>query len=488
MNSFNPGSISIPSGHFISGSFRSGRAVEIEVSRPSDGIIYSAAPCADRDIVDFAVSDALRAFRQSEWAKQEPGARAQVLFQLSLKIEEHAVELARLESLGSTRPISQCLSWDLPYLAGLFRYYAGMADKFGGDAAPTDEGRVGLMLREPIGVIGAIAPWNFPLVMAATKIAPALAAGNTVVLKPSEFTPFSVLRLAELSILAGMPKGVFNVVLGGGEVTGAALVEHPDISKISFTGSTATGEKIMSAAAYHGLKPVTLELGGKSPQIVFEDANIRRTASIIAQSVLGNAGQVCVAGSRIIAHEAIVDQLQSELAIEVLSARPGPTWQEDTTFSPIISERQMQRIERIVNHSVAEGAEVVFGGARMDREGHFYEPTLLINVQQRYSVVQKEIFGPVLTMQKFSSEEEAISFANGSTFGLAAGVHTNDLSRALRVMRQLDVGTVWINRYGRSNDYSMCTGGFKRSGIGKDLGREAFLSSQRIKSVLIDVV
>lgn len=352
---------------------------------------------------------------------------------------------------------------------------------------PTSKDSLGMIMSEPYGVVGAITPWNFPLSMAAWKLGPALAAGNAVVLKPSELTPFSTLYLAELSVRAGLPAGLVNIVLGDGATTGTAITGHPEIGKISFTGSTAAGRAIMANIARTGIKPMTLELGGKSPQLVFADADIARTAKAVAQGILSNAGQACVAGSRLIVHQSVAAQLVDALKSAMDDITPGPTWDEKTQYSPIISERQIGRIDSIVRASVAEGAECLRGGQMLERDGYFYAPTLIAGVTPSSPAVTEEIFGPVLTIQTFKEEEEALALADHPTYGLAAGVFTTDLSRAIRVTKRLQAGTIWVNRYGRSRDHILPTGGYKSSGIGKDLGRDAYLANRKSKSVLIDL-
>jgi aldehyde dehydrogenase (NAD+) len=344
-----------------------------------------------------------------------------------------------------------------------------------------------MIVTEPYGVVGAITPWNFPISMACWKLGPALAAGNAVVLKPSEMTPFTSLRLAELSVEAGIPAGLVNVVVGDGPTTGTALTGHSGIAKVSFTGSTAAGQAIMANVARTGVKPMTLELGGKSPQLVFADADIGLAADCIARSILFNAGQACVAGSRVIAHAAIAEELAEALRTRMADIRPGPAWDAATTYSPIISGRQLARTEALVNGAVTEGAEILTGGYRLDRPGYFYAPTILASVEPGSTALREEIFGPVLTLQTFTEDEEALSLADHPTYGLAAGVFTRDLSRALRAVRAIEAGTVWVNRYGRSRDHILPTGGYKSSGIGKDLGREAYHANRRSKSVLIDL-
>lgn len=493
MDSFNPDDVAIRSGHFIGGEYVEGDGRHIEVARPSDGVTYASLPLADAGMVDRAVENAWQAFRTSGWARMAPRERAKILRRFAELVEADASFLGRLEALGSTRPIAQAVGWDVPFTAEGIRFYAEFADKLGGDVAATDHDHLGMTIAEPYGVIAAIAPWNFPLVMASWKIAPALAAGNAVVLKPSEMTPFSALRLAELAVQAGVPAGIFNVVQGDGRVTGDELVRHPKISKVTFTGSTRTGAAIMAACAHSGTKPVTLELGGKSPQIVFADApRLDDVARRIAGAITGNAGQVCVAGSRLLVERSLAEPLAERIGKIFAELKPGATWAAGTTLSPIISASQAARIEGIVGRTLEAGATLRYGGTRADGEaaaltGAFYTPTLLTDVTVHSEAVREEVFGPVLTLQTFDTEEEALSLAQHPEYGLAAGVHTADLGRALRFVRGLEAGTVWVNRYGRTSDFMIPTGGYKRSGIGKDLGRQAYEANLRFKSVLIDL-
>lgn len=489
MLDFDPATLELPRGHFIDGALRADPNARIAVRRPSDGAVYSEVPTADAETVDRAVRNARDAQRSSDWARQAPRARAVILRRWADLIDQQRIALAQLEALGSTRPIAQAAGWDVPYLAETIRFFAELADKHGGDVAPTADGQLGFTVTEPYGVVAAIAPWNFPLVMAGWKLAPALAAGNAVVLKPSELTPLSALYLAKLAVEAGMPAGLFNVVQGDGPTTGDALCRHPDVAKISFTGSTATGAAIMTASAESGIKPVTLELGGKSPQLVFADADAELAARCVARGILGNAGQVCVSGSRLVVHRRLQDEVLERTTALMSQVTPGPTWQEATGFSPIISAKQFDRIDGLVKSTVGQGAELLIGGRPLaaDGEGAFYAPTILAGVTDEMDAVREEVFGPVLTLQSFEDEEEGLALADHPVYGLAAGLFTSDLSRALRAIRRLEVGTVWVNRYGRSEDFAIPTGGFKRSGIGKDLGREAFEANLRKKSVLIDI-
>lgn len=490
MASFTPDQIiPAPGSNIIGGRRVVGLGPALTVLRPSDARPFADLDTASADQVDRAVEDAARAFKQSDWAKVEPRQRMKVLRRWADLIEADMEVLAPLEAVGSTRTIAEARAWDVWYTAETIRFFAEFADKVGGDVAATSSDKLGLTITEPYGVITAIAPWNLPLVMAGWKVAPALAAGNAVVLKPSEMTPFSVVRLAELAIQAGLPPGLFNIVQGDGQAVGDRLCRHPLVSKVTFTGSTRTGIAIMQACAETGPKPVTLELGGKSPQLVFADAtDLDKTAGIVARAITLNAGQVCVAGSRLLVQEQVADRVVMAIRDRFQALRPGPTWEAGTSLSPIISHPQADRIDGIVSRTMAAGAELLTGGGRASgpQDGAFYQPTILAGMTREHEAVREEIFGPVLTVQTFREEEEAFALANDSGFGLAAGVHTGDVSRALRALRALEAGTVWVNRYGRSNDFILPTGGFKKSGIGKDLGREAYEANLKSKTMLIE--
>ena len=484
--SFDPDRLTLPQGHFIGGRFRP-VADGLPLRRPSDGAGFADCPVAGADLVDEAVTAAAQALVRSGWGTARPRERVNALHRWADQIEAEAETLARLEAVASTRPVAQVPGVDVAVTAEQIRFFAEFADREGGALVPTGADSLGLVMSEPYGVVGAITPWNFPLSMAGWKLGPALAAGNAVVLKPSEMTPFATLHMAELSVRAGMPAGLVNVVLGDGPTTGTALTGHPGIAKVSFTGSTGAGQAIMANIARTGVKPMTLELGGKSPQIVFADADLAAAADAIAGSILYNAGQACVAGSRVIVAAEVAAQLADLLVARMATIRPGPTWDATTVYSPIISERQIGRIDGIVAAARAGGATCRIGGARLDRPGYFYAPTLLTDLPADSPALLDEIFGPVLTLQTFGDEDEALRLADHPTYGLAAGLFTRDLSRALRVTQKLQAGTVWVNRYGRSRDHILPTGGYKQSGIGKDLGREAYLSNRKQKSVLIRV-
>jgi aldehyde dehydrogenase (NAD+) len=475
--------------NFIGGQAVVGRGQSFMVLRPSDGGLLGELRSADSDQLAEAVDNAALAQKASGWGTMEPRGRMRLLRRWADLIEGDSATLAPLEAAGSSRTLPEVLAWDLPYTAECIRFFAEFADKHGGEIGATTPDKLGFTLTEPYGVVGAIAPWNLPLVMAAWKLGPALAAGNAVVLKPSELTPFSVVRLAELAIAAGIPAGILNVVQGGGADIGDALVRHQRIGKVSFTGSTRTGRAIMTACAQTGPKPSTLELGGKSPQLVFADADLGKASALVARAITLNAGQVCVAGSRLLVQDKVRDEVVERLTEAFEAHRVGPTWAEGATMGPIISEGQLTQIDGVVQRARAAGAEALTGGARATapQSGSYYQPTLLANVTEESEAVQGEIFGPVLTVQSFADEDEAIALANSTPYGLAAGVHTNDLSRAMRAVRALEAGTVWVNRYGRSDDFILPTGGFKQSGVGKDLGREAYLASCKVKTALIQL-
>ncbi len=481
--SFDPDKISFPIGHFIGGRLLPAKGV-IDMHRPSDGKPHAGCPLAGEDLVDEAVQVAKKALASSNWGGVRPRERTKVL-QAWADLLEADEMLARLEAVSSTRPIAQLVAGDIPVVAEQIRFFAEFADKEGSDLVPTDDQSFGMIMTEPYGVVGAIVPWNVPISTASWKLGPALAAGNAVVLKPSEMTPFSAIRMAELAVKAGVPAGLVNIVLGDGRTTGTAITSHPDVAKVSFTGSTQAGAAIAENIARTGIKPLTLELGGKSPQVVFADADLERTAAAIATSILANAGQGCVAGTRLIVEARVAQALVEKVAARMRDVRPGPTWDEASQYSPIISDRQLRRIDSIVQAAIKAGAECVAGGGPFEREGYFYQPTLLGNVAPESPAIAEEIFGPVLTVQTFATEEEAVALSDHPTYGLAAGLYTSDLSRAIRLSRRIQAGTIWVNRYSRSRDHILPTGGYKHSGLGKDLGREAYVANRKSKSVLV---
>ncbi|MBU2960091.1 aldehyde dehydrogenase family protein [Citreicella sp. C3M06] len=478
--------IPLPSGHYIGGRHVSGSEA-IEVTSPSTGAALGAIPLADASVVDEAVSAARTALTSSGWAGLAPRARVRAMHAWADLIEAEAETIARMEAVCSSRPQAEARVGDVMTSAEQIRFFAEFADKEAGTLVPTSDAAFGFIDDAPYGVIGAITPWNFPLNMAAWKLGAALAAGNAVVIKPSEMTPWTTSYVAELSVQAGLPEGLINVVMGDGPVTGAAITGHPGIDKVSFTGSTRAGAAIMENIAKTGIKPMTLELGGKSPQVVFADCDLDHTADCLVRGILPNAGQFCVAGSRILVEDSIADALAAKLLERFAAVVPTDTLADTAGFSPIISGKQLRRIDGIVQAAVTQGAELLCGGSAFDREGSFYRPTLISEVTETNPAVTEEIFGPVATFQRFSSEDEALQLASHPTYGLCAGLFTRDLSRALRITRKLEAGTVWVNRYGRTRDHILPTGGWKASGLGKDLGREAYHGNRRTKSVLIDL-
>ena len=476
----------LPNGHFIAGRYVRGEDA-IDVISPSTGARVGAIPRAGAAVVDAAVQAARAALAASNWGSIAPRDRLKALHAWADLIEKEALTLAWLEAICSSRPLVQVRTGDIPVTAEQIRFFAEFADKEGGALVPTADDAFGYISDAPYGVVGAITPWNFPISMAGWKLGPALAAGNAVVLKPSEMTPYSTLYLAELSVRAGLPAGLVNVVLGDGPVTGTAITGHPGIDKVSFTGSTRAGAAIMENIARTGIKPMTLELGGKSPMVVFADADLDLAADSLERGILPNAGQFCVAGSRILVEDSIAAPLAERLRDRFARHLPADTLAAEPGFSPIISAGQMARIDGVVQAAAGQGGEILCGGAAFECEGSYYQPTLIAGVTQDSPAVTEEIFGPVATFQTFTGEDEAMALAAHPTYGLAAGLFTRDLSRALRLSRRLEAGTVWVNRYGRSRDHILPTGGWKASGLGKDLGREAYLANRRSKSVLIDL-
>ena len=483
---FDPRSIRLSADHFIAGRRVPRGGAELPVLRPSDLSLAATIRDAGEAIVDEAVRSAANAAKASGWARANPLDRAGVIRRWAELVEANVEELARLESATSTRPIVDATARDVLRTAGAIRYFAEFADKIEGVVVSTGPGDTCMVAPEPFGVVGSITAWNFPIINAAWKTAPALVVGNAVVLKPSELTPFSAIRLAELALEAGLPAGLFNVVQGLGATTGAALVRHPMIRKVTFTGSTATGAKIMADAAVHGVKPVTLELGGKSPQLVLEGVrDLAPVAQHVANGFLANAGQVCTAGSRLIVSRVQADELVARV-IAIANARvPGPTWSARTTLSPIVSERQAARIESMLAQTIAEGGEIVSGGRRSSSQnaGAYFEPTILKNVGEHSVGFREEFFGPVLSLHTYDDEEEGIAMANHPVYALAASVYTDDARKALSVPRRIEAGTVWINTHGRQPGYGAPQGGFNRSGFGKEMGRAGLESFLRHKTL-----
>lgn len=460
---------------------RSGRYFET-VNPATEETIARVAEASAAD-VDAAVAAARAAF-EGDWGHMRPADRGQALLRLAELIRQNQDELVRLESLDSGKPVSSIRRQDLPAVLDTLTYYAGWADKINGQSIPTRTDALTYTVREPVGVVGAIIPWNFPLMIGMWKLAPALACGCTVVLKPAELTPLTALRVGELALKAGFPAGVLNVVPGFGKDAGAALVEHPDVDKITFTGSPAVGRQILRSAAGN-LKRVTLELGGKSANIIFPDADLDAAVKAAASGIFFNTGQVCSAGSRILVHADIYDQVVERLVARAQSIRVGDPADLHTSMGPLVSRVQMNRVLDYIEIGKREGARLVTGGVRLGHTGYFVSPTVFAEVEHRMRISQEEIFGPVASVIRFCDEEEALRMANGTKYSLAAGVWSADIARVHRFVRRLKAGTVWVNTFGPT-DVRLPWGGNRDSGFGREHGDVAIENFTEPKAVWIN--
>ncbi|HKK27936.1 MAG TPA: aldehyde dehydrogenase family protein [Gemmatimonadota bacterium] len=433
--------------------------------------------------VDAAVRSAREA--QASWRDLDPHARSELLWRLADLIEEHGSELAEVETRDNGKPLFEAGKVDLPSVVQNFRYYAGWADKLTGETIPVSGPFLNYTLRQPVGVVGAIVPWNFPLSLAAWKVAPALACGNAVILKPAEQTPLTALLLGELALEAGIPAGVLNVLPGHGPVTGQALVEHPGVDKISFTGSVETGKRIMREAAAT-VKNITLELGGKSPNVVFADADLDAAARGATTGIFYGKGEVCAAGSRLYVERSVKDAFMEKLLERASRMRPGDPTSPGTRLGALVSEEQREKVLSYIASGKDEGAHLVAGGeaASVDGKGYFVEATVFDDVDIDMKIAREEIFGPVLSVLEFEDVDDAIRQANETIYGLAAGLWTRDIGRAHRFAREVQAGTVWVNTYNRYDSASPF-GGFKQSGFGRDLGRHALEQYTETKSVWV---
>jgi len=472
-----------PTGLFINGEFVKGvEGKTFEVINPSDeSVICSVHEATEKD-VDIAVKAARAAF-EGEWRKVTPGDRGKMLFKLADKFEENLDTLAAVESLDNGKAITMA-KVDVGMCASTLRYYAGWADKIEGKVVDTNAETFNYIRKEPIGVCGQIIPWNFPLLMWTWKIGPAIAAGNTVVLKTAEQTPLSALVAARLVKEAGFPPGVINIISGFGKVAGAAISSHMDIDKVAFTGSTIVGRQIMKAAASSNLKKVTLELGGKSPNIVFDDADIDNAISWVNFGIFFNHGQCCCAGSRVYVQEGIYEKFIERFKERAQQNVVGDPFKNETFQGPQVSQVQFDRIMSYIEHGKQSGAKVEIGGNRKGDKGFFIEPTIFSNVTEDMKIVQEEIFGPVCSISKFKTAEEAIKVGNSTTYGLAAAIHTKNLNTAIEVSHALKAGTVWVNQYNMLS-HQLPFGGFKESGIGRELGEAALDNYTQTKTVSI---
>ncbi|MDF1706410.1 MAG: aldehyde dehydrogenase family protein [Aeromicrobium sp.] len=482
--------LSQPKKLFIGGQWvdaASGRS--FETIDPATGGVLTTAAWGEAEDVDRAVKAARKAF-EGEWSLWTPAQRQRLLFQISEKIYERAEEFAQLEALDNGKSAAVAQAVDVTWTAELFSYYAGWATKIEGRTIPVSVPWApgtswhAYTLREPVGVCGGIVPWNFPLLMAAFKIPAALACGNVVVLKPAEQTPLSALLLAEVMAEAGLPDGVFNVVTGYGDA-GAALASHMDVDKIAFTGSTEVGKLVVDAAKGN-LKKVSLELGGKSPQVVFADADLSTAIPGAASGFLFNHGQACTSGSRLLVEDKIFEEFTNGVAEVARSSKLGHGFDPTAAVGPLISDEQLQRVTGYIDAGLRDGARALAGGGRHGSEGFYVEPTVLVDVKDDFSVYREEIFGPVVVATPFNAEQGVITQANDTPYGLAASVWTTDVSKAHRTARQIKAGTVWVNAH-NAFDAAMPFGGYKQSGWGRELGEGAIAEYTQGKSINVSI-
>jgi len=463
----------------------SGRTME--VVNPATEEVIAAVAAADNADVDAAV-EAARAALNGPWGKMSARERGRLVSRLADRLMEKADKVARLETIHNGKPIGESRHIEIPAAAECFEYYAGWADKVMGETIPVKGHHLTYTLREPIGVVAAIVPWNFPLLLAAWKVAPALACGNTVILKPASQTPLTAIALGEIAIEVGFPPGVLNVVTGPGSSVGQALVEHPGIDKVAFTGDTSTGKAIMRSAA-ETLKTITLELGGKSPNIVLADADLDAALRGVAVGIFYGKGEVCAAGSRLLVDRTIKSEFIDKLAARTKKMVPGDPLDPKTRFGAVSSKKQLETVLRYIESGRQEGATLVAGGERADigtGKGYFVQPTVFADVTPAMTISREEIFGPVLAAIEFADLDEAIATANDTPYGLAAGVWTRDIKKAHYVARKLQAGTVWVNTY-NVYDTAAPFGGYKQSGFGREMGAHALQHYTQVKSVWVDL-
>ncbi len=455
-----------------------------ETVNPATGEVICRVAEGDKADIDLAVKAARKAFESGPWPKMNASDRGRLLHKLADAIEANIDELAALEALDNGKPVAIARAADLPLTVKCYRYYAGWADKIHGKTIPIDGPYICYTRHEPVGVIGQIIPWNFPLLMQAWKWGPALAAGNCIVLKPAEQTPLSALAVARLAQEVGFPDGVINVVPGFGETAGAALTSHMDVDKVAFTGEGSTGRLVMTAAAQSNLKRVSLELGGKSPNIVFADADLDAAVEGAYLGLFFNQGQCCCAGSRLFVEEKVHDKLVDRLLEKAKQQKLGDPFDATTTQGPQVSQEQMDRVLGYIEHGNKEGAHCLTGGKRFGKKGYFVEPTLFTGVTDEMKIAKEEIFGPVMNVLKFKNLDEVVERSNRTHYGLAAAVWTKDITKAHRIANSLRAGTVWVNCYDVF-DAAAPFGGYKQSGIGRELGEYALELYTEVKTVTV---
>ena len=473
--------------------FINGEQLDAEDGRTHDVInpateeaIATVAAAGEKD-VDRAVRSARETFESEKWRKMSARQRGEAVWRLGELLLKNKDELARLETLNNGKPVFESMI-DVRLAAATYKYYGGWADKIHGETIPVDGPFLNYTLREPIGVVGAIVPWNFPISLAAWKVAPALACGNTVVLKPAELTPFTAIRMAELAIEAGLPPGAFNCIPGPGSVAGSALVNHPDVDKIAFTGSTEVGKQIMRDAA-GTVKKISLELGGKSPNIIYADADLDAAARGALTGIFYGKGEVCAAGSRLLVEESAAEEIRSRILERAKKMVAGDPLDPKTRLGALVSKTQMERVLGYIERGKKEGAKLLSGGERapVNGKGYFVQPTVFEGVERDMTIAREEIFGPVLAMMTFRDGiAGAADLANATIYGLAAGVWSRDIKKALRTAREIHAGTVWVNTY-NMYDAASPFGGFKQSGFGRDLGVHALEGYTQVKSVWVDL-